>query len=158
SGCVTPTVQIKRPTTEAFAMVGTAAKPRKFIVRVHVTGAGGSSVAGLTTGDFDVKVRPTAGGSFFDAGVLASAYGQDDYWLLVQAPDAAAGAIDGAFHDLEVELGNASDFEPSALLYAEQTQDAVVVLDRSGSMSFDGKIAAARNAASLFVNEMSDDD
>src|SRR5262245_61624097 len=157
-GCVTPTVEIKRPTTSAFAMVGTASNPRKFIVRLHVTGQDGSPVAGLTTGAFQVKVRPAGTPPFFDADVVSSAYVQDDYWLLVQAPNGAAGAVNGAFHDLRVKLGTSQDTKASSLLYVEQTKDAVVVLDRSGSMADSNKIAAARNAASLFVNEMSDDD
>ena len=157
-GCVTPTVQIKRPTTSAYAMVGTASNPRKFIVRLHVTGQDGSPVAGLTTGAFQVKVRPNATPPFFDADVVSSAYVQDDYWLLVQAPNGAAGAVNGAFHDLRVKLGTSMDTKAGSLLYVEQTKDAVVVLDRSGSMAASNKIAAARNAASLFINEMSDDD
>jgi hypothetical protein len=157
-GCVTPTVTIKRPTTSAYAMVGTASNPRKFIVRLHVTGQDGSPVAGLTTNAFQVKVRPNGVPPFFNADIVSSAYVQDDYWLLVQAPNGADGAVNGAFHDLRVKLGTSMDTKNSSLLYVEQTKDAVVVLDRSGSMADSNKIAAARNAASLFVNEMSDDD
>ncbi len=157
-GCVTPTINIKRPTTAAYATVGRANNPRKFLVRLDVDGRDGSPVSGLTAGDFTVRVRRSSGGGFFDATVVSAAYVQDDYWLLVQAPNGAAGASTGDFHDLRVRLGTATDTEPGSLLYVERQSDSVIVLDRSGSMAADDKITAARNAASLFANELAGGD
>lgn len=157
-GCVTPTISIKQPTTAAFEMVGTAASPRQFLTRVKVTGADGGSVAGLTAGDFQVSVRKASGGADLPATVVNAAYVQDDYWLLVQAPDAGAGAEDGQFYNLTVALGSATATQNSSVLYVERTQDVIVVLDRSGSMSTSNKIVAARNAANLLVNELSAND
>ena len=48
--------------------------------------------------------------------------------------------------------------ENSAVLYVKRTQDVMIVLDRSGSMTTANKIQAARNAANLFVNELAGDD
>ncbi len=157
-GCVTPTISIKQPTTAAFEMVGTAASPRQFLVRVKVTGADGGSVAGLTAADFLVSLRKASGGADLPAAVASAAYVQDDYWLLVQAPDSAAGAEDGQFYNLTVALGGVTAAQNSSVLYVERTQDVVVVLDRSGSMAASSKIAAARNAANLLVNELAAND
>ncbi|HYF63491.1 MAG TPA: vWA domain-containing protein, partial [Herpetosiphonaceae bacterium] len=158
-GCVTPTLSIKNPTSAAFEMVGLPANPRMFIVRLAVKGADGGGVAGLTAGDFAVQLRPAGGGASIPATIVNSTYVQDDYWLLVQAPNAAAGAVGGAFYDLTVALGSQSDTENSAVLYVERTQDVMIVLDRSGSMGGStGRIEAARNAANLLVNELSDND
>jgi hypothetical protein len=158
-GCVAPTVEIKSPTTSAFAMVGLATNPRHFIVRLRVRGADDSPVSGLLAQDFQVQIRKAGGGALIDATVVNAAYVQADYWLLVQAPSDADGAESGAFYDLVVTLGSSDDTETSAVLYVERTQDTVIVLDRSGSMGGStGKIEAARNAANLLVNELSAND
>ena len=158
-GCVQPTVNIKDPTSAAFAMVGLADNPRQFITRLDVRGADNSAVSGLLASDFSVQIRKAGGGPLINATVVNAAYVQDNYWLVVQAPSDANGAQSGAFYDLIVTLGSSSDTESSALLYVERTQDVVIVLDRSGSMGGStGKIEAARNAANLLVNELSADD
>ena len=158
-GCVDPTLIIKNPTTAAEEMVGKAANPRKFIVRLRVQGADGSSVAGLVASDFTVQLRKAGGGPLLPATIINSTYVQDDYWLLVKPPKDSDGAQDGEFYDLIVSLGPQSDTENSAVLYVKRTQDVIVVLDRSGSMGgATGKIEAARNAANLFVNELGGQD
>jgi hypothetical protein len=158
-GCVDPTVNIKDPTSSAYAMVGLANNPRHFITRLEVKGADDSAVAGLVASDFQVQIRKAGGGPLIDATVVNATYVQDNYWLLVQAPSDADGAESGAFYDLIVTLGSSNDTELSALLYVERTQDVVIVLDRSGSMGGStGKIEAAQNAADLLVNELSSDD
>jgi len=158
-GCVTPTINIKNPTSAQFEMVGTADNPRNFITRVKVTGQEGSAVAGLTAADFQVNIQKSGGGSSIPAAILTSTYVQDDYWLLVQAPDDEAGAENGQFYNLTISLGSATDTENSALLYVPRTQDVIVVLDRSGSMGGStGRIEAARNAGAMFFNELADID
>lgn len=153
-GCVDPTLNIKNPTTALFEMVGKAANPRKFIVRLRVQGADGGSVAGLLAEDFTVQLRKAGGGPLLNATIINSAYVQDDYWLLVRPPDDGDGAEDGEFYDLVVSLGPQSDTESSAVTYIKRTQDVVIVLDRSGSMTTANRIQAARNAGNLFVNEL----
>ena len=160
SGCVQPTLNIARPTTAAFATVGTADDPRRFIVRLEVRGPDGSGVAGLETSAFDIQLREQGGGPLIDAEIVSSAYVQDDYWLLVQAPDVGAGAETGSFYDVVATLATVSDTEARSVLYVDQgPQDVVVALDRSGSMGGGtGRIEAARNAANLLTNELADAD
>ncbi len=157
-GCVEPKLNIKNPTTAVFEMIGTADNPRNFLIRLDVDGQDGSGVAGLTAGDFTVEMQKAGGGPVLNATVINAAYVQDDYWLLVTPPDDGDGAETGQFYNLTVHLGSQSDSENSALLYVKRTQDVVIVLDRSGSMGASGKIEAARNAASLLVNELASDD
>ena len=156
-GCASPNLNIKSPASAAVKKVGAAGDPRKFIVRLEVL-AGGSPLAGLVAGDFQVQLRKAGGGPLLPAAILAGAYVQDNYWLIVQAPDAADGAETGAFYDLIVTLGSLSDTEASAVQYLEETYDVVLVLDRSDSMNENNKIDAARKAAALLVNELADGD
>ncbi|MCA9149357.1 MAG: VWA domain-containing protein [Planctomycetales bacterium] len=161
-GCVQPTVNIITPTTSNHKMVGRANNPRTFIVRLDVNGKDGSAVSGLTADAFDVSLRKTFGGAAnpqIPATIVNTAYVQEDYWLLVQAPDDVAGAETGEFYDLTVSLGSQTDTELSSILYVEQTQDVSIVLDHSGSMGGGtGKIEAAQNAAVMLVDELADDD
>lgn len=157
-GCASPTISILDPTTSSFKMVGTADNPRTFIVQLEVTDENGAPVEGLAPGAFGVEIDD--GGTPIAANIVSAAYVQNDYWILVQAPGAADGAQTGAFYDLTVTLDGDydSDTQANALLYAEQVQDKMLVLDRSGSMGDAGKLGAAQNAATLLVNELSGDD
>ncbi|RME47579.1 MAG: VWA domain-containing protein, partial [Chloroflexi bacterium] len=151
-GCVSPQINIKRPTQTAYAIVGLPSNPRQFIVRLEVFSDQATTIAGLTKDDFVVKV----GG--ITSTIASAAYVQDDYWLLVQAPGASAGMQAGQFYSVTVQLDTATDTELNAVLYVDRTQDTILVLDKSGSMSDFNKIQAARNAADLLVSELSDDD
>ncbi|MFQ5744543.1 MAG: VWA domain-containing protein [Acidobacteriota bacterium] len=156
-GCVTPELQIKRPTTNALAYVGEADNPRQFLVRLGVTGKNGSGVAGFTKDDFTVQISD--GGTSIEANVVNALYVQDDYWLLVQAPHQQEGAETGQFYDLSVELTSSiSDTQPLAVLYVERTLDKLIVLDRSGSMADGGRLEAAQNAAVLMTYELDESD
>ena len=157
-GCASPSISILDPTTTSFKMVGTADNPRTFIVQLEVTDENGAPVEGLVPAAFGVEIDD--GGSPIPADVVSAAYVQDNYWILVQAPGTADGAQTGAFYDLTVTLDGDydSDTQANALLYVEQMQDKVLVLDRSGSMGDSGKLGAAQNAATLLVNELADDD
>lgn len=159
-GCVQPTVNIKSPTSGLAAMVGNANNPENFLVRVEVDGAGGSGpIGGLTADAFDVTVTPSSGGAAIAANVISSAYVQDDYWLAVEAPSASDGAVTGSFYNLTVDLGSATDTNNQSVLYVDQEEDVVVVLDRSGSMgNGTGKLEAAQNAAELFFTDLSSND
>ncbi|MBN2475191.1 MAG: VWA domain-containing protein [Pirellulales bacterium] len=159
-GAVDPTVRIKDPTSSAYKMVGLADNPRAFLVRLDVDGKDGSAVAGLVKEEFVVTLNKVGGGPDIPASIITSSYVQEDYWLLVQAPDDTDGAESGVFYDVTVDLGtSSSDTEHGAVVYLERVQDVQIVLDHSGSMGGGtGKIDAARNAANLLVNELSDDD
>jgi Mg-chelatase subunit ChlD len=159
SGCTVPTITVERPTTAAFAVVGAAADPRRLIARVDVNGPSGEPVRGLSADAFDVALRAQDGATL-PAQVLSSVDVQGDHWLLLDLPDAAAGAADGTFYDLVVTLGSASGAQNRSILYADAGErDVTVVIDRSGSMGgTTGRIEAARNAGILLVEELADRD
>ena len=162
-GCVDPSIDIKRPSTSNFIMVGNADNPRSFIVRLSVEGEGGSSVAGLVASDFSVNLVDGVTGLNIPASILNSAYVLDDYWLLVQAPADSDGASTGSFYDVEVILGSPAsphdtDSESLSVLYVERKQDVEIVLDNSGSMQDSGKLEAAQNAATLLTELLEDKD
>ena len=161
-GCVVPSLSIKTPSSSDQAQVGEADNPRSFIARLEVTGSGGGAVAGLWTSDFDVSISETGVALAPDIGatVINAAYVQDNYWLLIQAPSDADGAVSGTEYDLTIDLGGiSSDTQTAALTYVDEPQDVMIVLDRSGSMGGGtGKIEAARNAAILLVDELSNSD
>ncbi|MCP4250830.1 MAG: VWA domain-containing protein [bacterium] len=158
------TVSIIRPTVTRLAYPGTAASPGRFLARVFVqgpaslepAGVGPRSVKGLEPGDFEVKVGTAT------ATVLTGGYVGGEYWLVVQAPVQAADGL----YDLTVGLcpgGGAAvqDISANSVLYADITINHTVVVDRSGSMGDpvgNSKLDAAINAASLYIDAVSDND
>ena len=157
SGCTTPTVEVESPTTAVPAIVGEATDPDRVLARLDVDGPNGEPVQGLTAEAFTVALRRE--GAELPATVLSAAQVQSDYWLLLDLPDAAAGAQNGLRYDLVARLGTIEGAQPQAVLYAEEPdRDLVLVTDQSGSMATDNKIEAARNAGELLVEELSDVD
>ncbi|MGH2628091.1 MAG: VWA domain-containing protein, partial [Anaerolineales bacterium] len=157
-GCVGASLEIEWPNASQPRHVGLATNPQNFIVRVRVQ-SGSQPLAGLLAGDFNVRLQPSGGGVQIPAPVLNGAYVQGDYWVMVRAPGAAEGAVTGQTYDILVDLGSLSDTEPGAVVYDQLVQDAVVVVDHSGSMGFStGKMEAAINAANLLLNELADED
>ena len=104
----------------------------------------------LTAGDFSV----TIGGK--TANVIA-AYPSAETTFLVVAPPTQTST---GYYDILVELNSMdADKERQAVFYEPKApNDQVIVLDRSGSMLADNKIGAAQNAASAFVDFLSDRD
>lgn len=128
---------------------GDPSAPDKILVQVSTAVPAGWSLS-LTASDFSVKI----GGS---AASVLSVYPSADTYFLVVAPPTQSSA---AYYDLEVTLsGTGTDSESNAVYYlAKAPNDEVIVLDRSGSMSSDGKMDAAKNAASAFVDFLNDGD
>ncbi len=156
-GCVTPQLEIKLPTAGAPAFVGEADNPRQFQVRLAVTGQDGSGVGGLSKEDFTVELVGSDDASL-PASVITAAYVGDNYWLNVEPPSDWQGAQSGQFYDLRVTLEGQSDLQNNAVLYVERQVDKLIVLDQSGSMANEGRIQAARNAATLMTFELSSAD
>ena len=104
--------------------------------------------------EFDVRINGAP------AAVLAVRKVGDQAWLAVQPPPGPGGV-----HDLEVRYGVCglsaiSSTERNAVAYDDNpaATDAVLVVDTSGSMNSDDRLAAAINAGSLFVNTLRDAD
>ncbi|GMU20214.1 MAG: hypothetical protein AMXMBFR13_03120 [Phycisphaerae bacterium] len=155
-------LNIVRPTTSQLAYAGPAAEPGRFIARVLVEGpdalkppgVGPRSVKGLRREDFSARVNS------IDADVISASYIGNEYWLVIQAPDQAADGL----YDLDISLcegAGITETAKNAVLYADLKIDHMIVIDRSGSMALPGdspKLDAAKNAASLYVDAVSDTD
>jgi Mg-chelatase subunit ChlD len=151
---------VVRPTVDHQAYPGPAADPGRFLVRAKVMGPpeltpdgdGTFSVKGLQAEDFSVRVGTN------DASVLSAGYAGSEYWLSVQAP---AQAVDDVAYDLTLELCGESSFASLAVMYGDIQLNHVVTLDHSGSMDSPSdytKLQAAKDAAKLYIDSVSDGD
>ena len=151
--CANPVVDIKLPNSVAIAHVGSFSNPKKFLAQVLVTDGSptGPVVGGLSNNDFLVKVNGIAGT------IETGGFIQEQYWLVVRAPAQSANDV----YDLRVELQEpgtsteiASDVNTDSISYDSDRHDHVIIIDRSGSMSADGKMTAAKQAARFYVDMM----
>ena len=149
--CVNPVLDIKLPNNAATAQVGPFNAPGKLLAQVLVTNGDpkGPVIAGLTTADFKAKVNGV------NALITTGGFIQQQYWLQIQAPNQAA---DGTYN-LEITLEKsgtataiATDTNPASVVYNAHNIDHVLVIDRSGSMTSDGKMNAAKQAAKFYVD------
>lgn len=159
--CAQGALTINRPTLTYPAYVGEASDPGTFLVRMTITGPtslGDPTVFGLQPSDFQVFVGNPADPAN-EAPVLTGSNVQGEYWLVAQAPTKPAN---GPPFDLTVILGETTqDSRKEAVLYETRILDEMIVIDTSGSMASPAaspKIEAAQNAASLFVDVLSDPD
>jgi len=122
-----------------------------FLVKLEVLDATLQSVAGIDTSGITLTVGTTV---IPGADVLTSAYIQGQYWLLVRAPAKSTGT-----YDLGAQWSALSDTEPLAVNYTTRpTTDNLLVIDRSGSMSWFDKMTAAKNAGRLYIDSWPDAD
>lgn len=149
--CVNPVMDIKLPNSGAVVNVGPFNAPGKFLAQVLVTNGDpkGPVVAGLTVNDFKVRVNGQ------NALITAGGFIQQQYWLVVQAPNQVADGV----YDLAIDLEKsgtttvlATDTNNASVSYNANNIDQVLVLDRSGSMLSDSRIEAARQAAKFYVD------
>ncbi|MBN1248314.1 MAG: VWA domain-containing protein, partial [Anaerolineae bacterium] len=142
-----PQLDILYPTELAPTNAGDPSAPDKILIEVSTAVPDGWSLS-LSRHDFDVDI----GG---DAATVVNLYpSADSHWLIVQPP-----AKTGAYHDLTVKLSGESDSETDAVYYlAGEARSSVIVMDRSGSMGYYGKLEAAQNAGSAFIDFLSDGD
>ena len=154
--CAAPVVEIVMPNSVAVARVQPSTK---FLAQVRVTNGteAGPVVAGLTNSHFTAQV----GG--VDATVTGGGFIQEEYWLVIEAPDSLA---DGTY-DLEITLQNpatgttlASDDSPDSIVYTLELTDQALVIDRSGSMGMGDptRLSAAQDAAAFYVDVARDGD
>jgi hypothetical protein len=155
--CVSPVLNIVEPRQDLFAEVGDPDQPRRMMVLLELSGAGGSFVEGVTWEEFDVSI----GGIPVDD-VVTGAYIQSQYWLIVQPPTQAVSGDPPWVFDLDVSLAGLSDHEDDAVHYRPlPNYDEVLVIDTSGSMDSPvdyPKILAAQNAAKLYIDLLAEDD
>ncbi|HRW04835.1 MAG TPA: VWA domain-containing protein [Caldilineaceae bacterium] len=147
NACV-PQFNILWPRKTSQANAGDPTAPEKILVQVS-TAVPTNWPQSYTSGDFTVAI----GGQ--NSPVLTVYPSGDTYFLVVSPHTQSSG---GPF-DLTVQLASQSDTETQAVYYLPKNpQDEVVVMDRSGSMAYDGKIDAAKNAGNAFVDMLNDND
>lgn len=140
----TPVFRILQPTQDNPINAGAYNAPDKILVQVQTAVPPAAPPLVYTAGDFAVRI----GG--LDSTVIAVYQVADTHFLIV-APAAQATAD---YYDLEVTLQGAyTDQQKRAVFYLPRLRaDQVLVIDRSGSMSSDGKMEAAKNAARAFID------
>ncbi len=149
--CLNPVIDIRMPNSGAVAKVGPFDGPGKFLAQVLVTNGDpkGPAVAGLTVSDFKVRVNGV------NALITAGGFVQEQYWLVIQAPNQGSNGL----YNLEVSLEAsgtattiATDTNTASVEYTPDHIDQVLVIDRSGSMAADSKMQAARDAANFYID------
>ncbi|MEZ4737535.1 MAG: S8 family serine peptidase [Caldilineaceae bacterium] len=144
------TLNIVSPQTGNVAEAGDPANPNVVPVIVEAVRSIDNTTSALSdavAGDFTVQIDGTA------ATIVNGTPVGDQFWLMVRP---AAGTYSaGSKYDLSVTWnGHGSDSETRAILFTErEITDRAVVIDRSGSMADYDKMAAAQNAARLFIDQ-----
>jgi hypothetical protein len=164
------------PTMDRPVFVGRRDEPRRFQVRMRLTGpavltpegSGPNSIRGLDATQFRVVLRSIGTGATYNADIVNSSYVSGEYWLVVAAPEITSPA-DGDMYDLEVCVCTAGldcGLQLSSLrsvIYGDVQFNQMLVLDRSYSMHYpepaeDSKIEAAKNAARIYADASADAD
>ncbi|MFK7886804.1 MAG: choice-of-anchor X domain-containing protein [Gammaproteobacteria bacterium] len=166
--------ELRRPTLEKLAYVGSKEAPERFQSRLLIqgpasltpSGSGPVSMRGLDASQFEVTLRSASTGAEYPAQVVNSNYVSGEYWLNIQAPE-ITDPSDGDLYDLVIcfckRAGQCSELLVSnkSVLYADIILNQMLVMDVSGSMAHpnsDPKLEAAKNAARLYADVVDDDD
>ena len=144
-----PVFDILHPLKSEPVNAGDRTNPQKILVQVSAAVPHGWPLV-LTASDFDVTIGSSA------ASVITVYPAANTYFLVVAPPTQTSSA----YFDITVRLsGVGTDDETEAVFYLPKApNDEVIVLDRSGSMTTNNKIGAAQNAASAFIDFLSDGD
>ncbi|NJO06199.1 MAG: fibronectin type III domain-containing protein [Chloroflexaceae bacterium] len=143
-----PVLRIQYPTTANPAVVEDESAPGKFEVGVELLSADLEPLDGVELGDFSFQV----GTQTVPAGnILSSFRSQQLNLFLLRAPTQTSGGL----YDLQVDYagGALTATQADAVSYNPRDDtDNIVIIDRSGSMGGDGKLAAAQDAARFNVD------
>ncbi len=152
-----PRFAIVDPVVGQAANAGDPAAPDKVLIRINMALPPAlPNQPTFTAAQFSVTIGGIAAPNISGAPV-----GQE-FWLLVQAP----AQSESKFYDLVVNFAGAatnhadkSDTETNAVYYIPRPRmDTVVVFDRSGSMADGDKLASAKNAARLYIDQWAPED
>lgn len=145
-------LNIVEPQTGNVAEAGDPNNPNVVLVVVEAvnTLSGGSPVSSLqdaSISDFTVTIDGTP------ADIVNGLPVGEQFWLSVRPQSGVYSA--GSKYDLSVTwTGFGQDTETRAILFTErEVTDRAIVLDHSGSMADYDKMAAAQNAARLFIDQ-----
>jgi Mg-chelatase subunit ChlD len=143
-------LNIVDPQTGDVAEAGDPADPNVILVVVEANDTLSSKTSTLVdaeVGDFGVTIGGTA------ADIVSGNAVGDQFWLNVRPQSGVYSA--GNKYALTVAMnGYGEDTENNAILFtAREVADRAVVIDTSGSMNDYGKMAAAQNAARLFIDQ-----
>lgn len=141
------TLNIVDPLWSRTADVGRPAAPDKLLIKLDVfAGPGGDPIAGIDPNNFAITV---GGVAVQPSDRISAAYIQGQYWLLVRAPVQPAANR----YNLTVSYAGLTDTELVSVRYVDRADAAtMVVVDRSGSMNDFNKLAAAKDAARLYID------
>jgi Mg-chelatase subunit ChlD len=148
-----PQIIIETPTINARAYVGDPASPGKFKVILELQDSQGSTMTGVDLDKFSFKVGdivvPTEH-------VLAKVTVMDQHWFLLRAP--VQDSED--YYSLDVTYDDRITKRRGSVIryFPRQATDNIMLFDRSGSMSVDGKLEAAQATSRLFVDSWEDGD
>ena len=152
-----PLINIEWPLNSpenARARVGSPTNPNKFLAIVDVAYRKTAPAHGLMTDNFKAYINNK------EATVLSATDVYGKYFLIINPPTQTSDGLYGLKIDLIDSNNNiiTSDTEDSCVYYNNTYYDNMLVIDKSGSMSINGKIDAAKSAAKLFVDSFLSDD
>lgn len=137
------TLNILAPTQTAYQNVGAHDEPIKTDIEIEVKTSDDVFVPGLTNKDkYTVKIGDKT------ADVCTVVEKSDRYVLEIMPPEQAG---DGKY-DLSVGLGSFSDIENDAINYGTKGLDVALIIDSSGSMSWNDPQGYRKTAAKYFVD------
>lgn len=142
-----PQLRILSPTNSNRARVGPPGAPEKFLAQVEVVDGEGVPLAGIDLANFSFQIGSRA---VPPANIVASAAIQGQHWFVIQAVTQTFASS----YDLTVRYSTIlTGTQLQAINYIARTNaDNVLVIDTSGSMGDNSKLASAQQAGRLYVD------
>lgn len=142
-GGIPTQVNILAPTQAAPKNVGPHDDPIKVSIEVKIETSDGKFIPGLTKKyDYIVKIGGKTGT------ILNVVEKSDRYVLMIMPPKQDTGGE----YDLDVTFASLTDSETNAINYGERNVDVVLIIDSSGSMSWNDPGGFRKTAADYFVD------